>query len=121
MKVSDNLFAVGPTATQPIIASSSFRGFEMSKLQRQQRNQNVSALARPTRPKYQLVAQFRNRETNEGFWAIIKEGDKQDLVAVTRSVENLRDHCFAALLKQGGIFLSRDLIEVKETTIELVK
>lgn len=94
----------------------------MSKLQRQQqRNQNVSAFARPTRPKYRLVAQFRNRMNDEGYWRIIKEGDKQDLVAVTRSVENLRDHCFAALLKQSGVYLSADLIEVEETTIELVK
>jgi site-specific recombinase XerD len=103
-------------ATLQLIAESLFRGFEMSKL-----HQKASAFARPTRPKYQLVAQFRNRLTREGFWTIIKEGDKQDLVAVTRSVENLRDHCFAALLKQSGIYLSADLIEVEETTIELVK
>lgn len=94
----------------------------MSKLQRAQaRNQHNPILVRPARPRYRLTAQFRNRKTGQEFLLNIKEGDRQDCVVVTRSIENLRDHCFAALLQQSGIYLRTDLIEVEETTIELVK
>lgn len=94
----------------------------MSRLQRvQARNQHDPILARPVRPKYRLLAQFRNRETGQEFRLSVKEGDRQNCVVVTRNIENLRDHCLTALLQQSGIYLRTDLIEVEETTIELVK